>query len=515
MFSYIYRLAWVITLCALNLLGFLALEVDAGVLNIQPIAKASLENKSYDIQVKLRDSSKWMKLPAYKAKVRSETFAQSDAALALLETDGAIDVRITKIRGNIGQVVIRPLNLKIKAKKIKSNRVEFAMKKPSYVSIEIDGGLYDNIHFFADQPEESPILGPAKNVIYFGPGYHLVKEPIVLKNNQTLYLAAGAYVLFDEDFSDRPSQKGHKGIFEKFPGIRILAKNINDVTIRGRGIISMIGPEFSSLGGNTGDPDQVVESHRGIIFDRCNNVLVDGITYLKSSRGWPNTLSYSKGLTYQNFKMIGSGQNCDGIDINGCEDVVVKDSFIRSADDSITVKSFGDNGANKNHLYANLTVWNDEANHPLIVGGETRGQYFKNISFDNIDIINFNSPGCLGGAMGISAHDNAFISDITFNNIRVERMRNKRSRLMKVQVVYNKRWTRTPNTAEYRGRVRDVTFKNISSHVFRSSALKGYDKDHTVENVVFENIKIKGKKISNKQGLKLDVKPFVKNVVIK
>ncbi len=484
--------------------------VGAAVVNVHPIADESLANDTFRVQVQLVGDKAWREVPAYNAKVRCDRYEQCDASVALFEADAPVRVRVSKKDGSIKRAVVRPLRIGIETEKVDERTIEFLMKEPAYLSVEMDGDIYRNLHLFADRPEDNPLTKSAPDVLYFGPGLHVMKKPVVLRDNQTLYLAAGACLLFDEHVADDPGDGSSPELFRKFPGTCILAHNRKNVTIRGRGIIAMTGSAFSDQGGNTGNKNANIISHRGIMFANCSNVVVDGITFLKASRGWPNSIAHSKNVTYRNFKEIGGAMNTDGIDINASSDVVVSHAFIRSGDDSITVKSFG--GNNRNLLFTDLSVWNDEANHPLIVGGESKGDLFENIVFRDIDILRFNSPGCLGGAMTVSVNDDATIRNVRFEDIRVESIRGRNSCLMKLQIVYNERWTRTPPGEGFRGHIEDVVFKDIESLVEKKSIFKGYDRAHAINGVALEHIRINGREKKSAEAMGLTIRPFVENV---
>ena len=65
-----------------------------------------------------------------------------------------------------------------------------------------------------------------------------------------------------------------------------------------------------------------------------------------------------------------------------------------------------------------------------------------------------------------------------------------------------------------RGQIRDVRFRNISvvGGEFPTSRIRGWDEDHTIEDVTIENLVIHGTPILDAETGKFQVGPHVKNV---
>lgn len=68
----------------------------------------------------------------------------------------------------------------------------------------------------------------------------------------------------------------------------------------------------------------------------------------------------------------------------------------------------------------------------------------------------------------------------------------------------------------HRGYIRNVIFRNIQilDRSLPYSVISGFDKNHIVKDVVFENISVNGKKIKNKDQFKLFFQ-YAKNIQIK
>ena len=59
--------------------------------------------------------------------------------------------------------------------------------------------------------------------------------------------------------------------------------------------------------------------------------------------------------------------------------------------------------------------------------------------------------------------------------------------------------------AANRGQIRNIKFKNIQilDGGLPYSVIQGFDEDHIVEDITFENITVQGKKLNNAEQLKL------------
>ena len=87
----------------------------------------------------------------------------------------------------------------------------------------------------------------------------------------------------------------------------------------------------------------------------------------------------SKDITIDNVKIITARPNGDGISIQSSTNVVVKNSFVRTWDDSLVVKNVN-NKSTYNVRFSNNILWTDLA-QSMEVGYETYGESIKNVVF--------------------------------------------------------------------------------------------------------------------------------------
>ena len=193
--------------------------------------------------------------------------------------------------------------------------------------------------------------------------------------------------------------------------------------------------------------------------------------------------------------------NSDGFDLVDTCNAVVRHCFVRSFDDSIIVKSFN-SGSIHNILVADCVVWTDWG-FSLGVTYETRTDTINDITFRECDILH--NIACRG-ALGMNPNDRAALSNIRFEDIRVE---DARSGLIEV-VIERSRYAKDPEP----GQIRDIYFKDIdvTGGPFPPSIVHGHSERHTVENVTFENITIHGKRIDGPDAGQFQVGEHAKNV---
>jgi len=141
-------------------------------------------------------------------------------------------------------------------------------------------------------------------------------------------------------------------------------------------------------------------------------------------------------------------------------------------------------------------------------GHELTTESIKNIRFTDCDVVVHN----YGGVFGIHNSDRVTISNVLFENIRVEHYFNLLIdfKIMKSRAV----------TDQERGQIRNVTLRNIDVKVnaynlgVSVSHIGGYDAKHTIQNVVFDNFVLDGKKVENADQLDLYIKE-ASNIIFK
>ena len=421
------------------------------------------------------------------------------ASFACWDMSGPAEVEVVSNRP-VRTVAIRPAARGIKPV-VEGNRVSFTMPGPGYLTVEVNG-FARALHLFASPLESDPPKPDAPGVRYFGPGIH---RPGVmhLRSGETLYIAAGAVV--------------HGAV---------LADDASDVKILGRGILDVSTLKRGQTPG-------------AISLAGCRNARIEGIVIRDVNR-WAVVPAACRGVVISGLKLIGFWRyNADGINVVNSQDVVIEKCFIRSFDDSITIKGVD----RKHHRFTELgrghaldelpvrnvkvsrcVIWNDWGT-ALNFGAESSAPEITDVVCEDCDIIRTASA-----AIGFHIAGFADVHNIRFERIRLETHDDapwpvvQKSRDEKYQpkrgfcpcllsmVIEKSYWGFTDK--ETRGKIRDIVLKDVfvTGGPSPKSVLRGYDDEHCVENVTIENLRINGALIPDPATGGFTIGAHVKNV---
>ncbi len=430
-------------------------------------------NDDYTVKVRQLGEKDWVDLYEYNVKVDMDT--QSDATMVQFDFSGKVEVLIQKNNGEIHSAVVRPLSKGVRSE-IDGNCLLFTLDKPQKLSVEFNGDRLNNLHLFAN-----PIISevPDKNlpnVMYFKAGIHEPADQDTksfhIPSNTTVYLEGGAVL---------------KG--------KLVCDSVENVKILGHGML--------------------LEPQQGISIAYSKNILVDGLTVI-NPRHYTLSGGQSTGITVRNLKSFSYQGWSDGLDFMSCSDILIDDVFMRNSDDCLAFYAhrwdfYGDC---RNIRVLSSTLWADIA-HPINIGThgntETGDEVLENMLFQNIDILEHDEDDRdYQGCMAINVGDHNLARNITFEDIRVENI--QEGQLFHLRVMYNQKY----NTGPGRG-VKDITFRNIycTGKYVNPSLIEGYDKDRTIDNILFENIVLNGKRVTSLDELNIEKKDYVNKVRLK
>ena len=326
-----------------------------------------------------------------------------------------------------------------------NNVMTFEMTEPSQISVEFDGNIYENLFIFASLPEDNVPDKNDKNVIWLGEGVHDLRH-ITLTEGQTLYIDGNA------------TYYGR------------LTANGDNIRVTGRGIIC--GEHF----------DHEKEKY-ALIECTGNNITLENFTIIDAP-GWTIVPVHCTNFTVRDTKQISYNGNSDGFDICSCQHVLIEDCFMRNSDDCISLKTHR-GGDNIGIVMRKCVLWCDRA-HLMLIGPESKGYAYRDILFEDIDVLEHRESNTeFMGVMAIFCADDAEMSDITWRDIRVERM--TRGRLFSFDFVeyYAKSIGKS---------LRNVLVENVRCDMPGSyhCRLRGADEDHTIDGVTFRNVVICG-----------------------
>lgn len=151
----------------------------------------------HDFEVRARVAGgEWQTLPTYAFRVDRVADARHNVevtSVAKMEMEGRVEIEVKSLGADIQRFRIRPLSYGISASQ-EGNTLRFTLDRPRYLSVEVNGDIYHNLHLFADSIMERPKVG-RKDLIYLGPGVHTFPgDSLAVASGKTVFLDHGAVV---------------------------------------------------------------------------------------------------------------------------------------------------------------------------------------------------------------------------------------------------------------------------------------------------------------------------------
>ncbi|MEX0321875.1 MAG: glycoside hydrolase family 28 protein [Puniceicoccaceae bacterium] len=232
---------------------------------------------------------------------------------------------------------------------------------------------------------------------------------IRLKSNVTLSLDYGASLLGSTDIADYPIESLDDPR-EGGPHCLIYAKDAKNITIEGLGIIDGRGtdghfPRMRIDNRNTGIRPRLLR------MDNCENLVFSGITY-KRPAFWGIHLVDCRNIHFNavTVRFRNNNYNNDGLDLDGCENVLIENCDIDSGDDAICLKS--SKNPCRNIVVRGCKVASNTA--PLKFGTSSRG------GFIDVQVTNcyfYDSPM---GAIKLQLVDGGRLENVEISRIVME-----------------------------------------------------------------------------------------------
>lgn len=265
------------------------------------------------------------------------------------------------------------------ADSLTSNLIEWDVPESTFI-VEDFGAIADGktINTHAIQKAIDACTEKGGGQVLFSQGNY-VTGTVVLKSNVVLKVDKGARILGSTDINDYP----HK--IEKFKSIMseryefkqslIFAEKQINVGICGEGEIYFRG-EIEHFPG----PEtilKIVDRPLGIRMIQCKNVVVKDI-FLRNSAAWMQNYLYCENLIFDGIEVINlANYNNDGLDLDGCINVIVRKCKIISGDDAMCFKG-ASSRISENILIENSTFLT--ACNGLKIGTDTQGSFRKMIA---------------------------------------------------------------------------------------------------------------------------------------
>jgi hypothetical protein len=145
----------------------------------------------------------------------------------------------------------------------------------------------------------------------------------------------------------------------------------------------------------------------------------------------------------------------------------------------------------------------------VTIGFETNADSVSNVTVRNCDVILARGGSRVEGHSGFSiiCDGPAVINNILYENIRVEKSEIK---LFELQITDGKKYGNGPP-----GHIKNIKLNNISWNNEGPIVLKGFDENHRVQSVTFDNCTVAGKQLSDLKTKLIQTGNFVDNVIVK
>lgn len=336
--------------------------------------------------------------------------------------------------------------------------------------------------------------------VYFPPGDYL-SGMLRLKDNVTLYLEAGATLMASTKEEDFTPIRIHE--FARKPSYTLTyAEGCKNIGIHGKGTIDgqarheLREPDFVDgfIVEETENARQAgVDMRRHfklppevfLIYLLDNrNLSVQDVT-IKRSPVWSLHIQWCRDVTIRGIKIYSDlmkGGNADGIDIDGCSNVVISDCIIETGDDAICMKTTRKWG--RTQPCENITVSNCclvSSSTALKLGTDSYSD-FRNIVFSGCTISNSNR------GLSIVIRDGGTASNVLFSDITFEGRRRHYHWWGDGEPIFLTVLKRTEESKV--GAIRNIRFRNIVATSQGTSRILGFAGGRRLQDIQLQNVSL-------------------------
>ncbi len=327
-------------------------------------------------------------------------------------------------------------------------------------------------------------------VVLFSKG-EFVTGTIELKSGVMLEVKYGAKILGSTNLADYPEKiEAFKSVMSenhKYRQSLIYAEKCMNVGIRGKGEIYFRGEEINFPGKET--TGEIVGRPFGIRMIECKNVVVQNI-FLHNAAAWMQSYLYCENLIFDGIKVINQANfNNDGLDPDGCTNVIVRNCYINAEDDALCLK--GASGKpTKNILLENSTFLS--SCNALKTGTDTQGDFYnivaRNLKLGGIPDTQITPKGHdASTGITLATVDGGNVHDVLISNVTIEKAR------CPVFMRIGNRLRAMPNSIPKEiGYLKNIIIENVSgSDNYKQGSLLSGIKNHPIEDVIIRNYHIK------------------------
>ena len=348
---------------------------------------------------------------------------------------------------------------------LENNTIIFSAPEVNHVLIEANGGTLHPLAIFrADDPSKVPDPED-ESVLFFEPGIHHI-HTLELKSGQTLYLSPGALIVPEQpDESDAILEErdwAKKTNYQDF----IFSNGQKNIYVFGAGMIDLTALNW--------------HARRSMVFTSCENISISDVIFIGAAH-WTLPFFGCKNIYVDKVRMIAYRENSDGIDLVDTQYAIVKNCFLRTGDDAVSLKSMAITPQLETHdiLVQRCTVWNDKV-RAFGVSGESRSNIY-NAVFEDCDVVHSMADWTIEvGALAIYICDAAEVHHISFRDIRIRQESNYAICCM----ITLDKWSKDRKA----GQIHDIIFDQITVPENYLIYLAGFSKENCLYNIYFKNI---------------------------
>jgi len=261
---------------------------------------------------------------------------------------------------------------------------------------------------------------------------------IFLRSGVTLHLEKGAVLMGSADIKDYDMSRSFEGAARVNNGVAtalIFAEKSGRIGITGEGVIDGNGQTFWEK--NDSPPDWV-EARKPtgmwipgfgtktrprpralVLLVECDGVCIEGVT-LRGSPAWTLHLLACTQVVIRRMTLRGAvhGSNTDGVDLDGCSDVLMEDCDIETGDDALCLKNTNTWGLRRpSRRITARRCRLASTTHGFTIGTETQAD-FEDITLTDSSIEKSGEWRTLTG-IGLSILDGAAIRGVHIENVTI------------------------------------------------------------------------------------------------
>jgi polygalacturonase len=322
------------------------------------------------------------------------------------------------------------------------------------------------------------------------PAGNYLSGTIVLKDNVTLLLQKGAVLLGSTNVGDYQNLDPFAdGLGTDVGWALLVAVDSKNIGIEGEGAIDGQGSKLKARHILT---DQRPEGQRWgrrpflLRIVRCNGVTVRGVT-LYYSAAWTSHYFHSTNINIEKVKIVSRGvAHNDGIDIDGCQHVRIRDCDINSGDDALCFKTTSSKMACSDIVVTGMKLKSSQG--AIKMGTESMAP-FENIKISDCYIYETNN-----GGIKLLTVDGAHLRNVEISNIEMVEVKTPiLIRLGSRLSVFRK----GQDVQQQTGTLENIVIRNVKAKASDSAQLKPPSgivitgvPDHYITNLTLENIEI-------------------------